>query len=129
LSFAYAALWLCDTVDIEKLKDFRRRFEEIDKKRDLVSEKEYYDPDEQFHRFLVESTGNQILIKLFDKIYQDHFRIRILTTRKNNKEKVRNWPEHSRIIDSFIAKDPEKIEKSIIDHLINSQTAAMKILI
>ncbi|TCO76499.1 GntR family transcriptional regulator [Marinisporobacter balticus] len=119
---------VCKSIAREKLMEFQARFDKLGIEGNLISEKEFYDLDIEFHKYIVDSTNNNRLIEFMNKIYDQDYRIRVMTTRSDEQERKRNRPEHLGIINALLEKNEDTLEKKIRKHIENARSAALKIV-
>jgi DNA-binding GntR family transcriptional regulator len=119
---------VCKTISEEMLMAFRARFEAIDSEGNYISYRDFFELDLEFHKFIVNSSGNQYLIEFMNKIYDKDYRIRVLTTSKFEEERKRNRTEHLDIVDAFLSKDEERVEKCMLEHIRHARRGAIKIV-
>jgi len=125
---AQVAKIICDCTVEEKLIRFKNKFEQMDEDGNYSTDKDFFELDLEFHKTIVESTGNRFLIEFMNKIYDKDYRIRVLTTTLLKEERKRNKVEHIAIIDSILEKNKEKIEECLLRHIENAKRAALKII-
>ncbi|WP_319476323.1 GntR family transcriptional regulator [Marispirochaeta aestuarii] len=113
---------ICPTVDLEKMESFREQFG--DKNLALISYKKWFYLDRSFHDFLIESSGNETLIRTYQDIMDQHLRVRILAGKSPSRANKTN-DEHIRIIDAFARRDAEAVEQYMREHIIASREAAV----
>ncbi|WPC40408.1 GntR family transcriptional regulator [Clostridium sp. JS66] len=118
---------ICDNIPTERLLYFKEKFEQMDEGGNYITDRDFFHLDLEFHKTIVETTGNNYLIEFMNKIYDKDYRIRVLTTRFK-EERKRNKMEHLNIINSILDKDKDKIEKYLMQHIENSKHAALKII-
>ncbi|QZY54358.1 GntR family transcriptional regulator [Crassaminicella profunda] len=119
---------VCESISQERLLYFKEQFEKMDAQGKNILDKEFFELDLQFHKFIVTSSNNQYLIEFINKIYDKDYRIRVLTTSMFEEERKRNKKEHLDIINAFLQKDEEKVESYLREHIKNSRSGALKIL-
>lgn len=117
-----------DKISLEKLVYFKEKFNQMDEEGNYITDKDFFHLDLEFHKMVVETTGNNYLIEFMNKIYDKDYRIRVLTTTLFKEERRRNKTEHLNIINSILNKDKEKTEKYLIEHIENSKRAALRII-
>ena len=113
---------ICPTVDLEKMESFREQFG--DKNLAQISYKKWFYLDRSFHDFLIESSGNETLIRTYQDIMDQHLRVRILAGKSPSRANKTN-DEHIRIIDAFARRDAEAVEQYMREHIIASREAAV----
>ncbi|WP_170917508.1 GntR family transcriptional regulator [Maledivibacter halophilus] len=119
---------VCKSISKEKLLYFKEQFDKMDEEGNLISYRDFFELDLKFHKFIVTSNDNQYLIEFINKIYDKDYRIRVLTTSMFEEERKRNKKEHLDIINAFLEKNEEKVEKYLREHIKNSKKGALKIL-
>jgi GntR family transcriptional regulator, transcriptional repressor for pyruvate dehydrogenase complex len=102
--------------------------EEIQKLREIVAKglasipnenwDEIIELDRKFHHFIGEFTGNKLLSELLDLTYKIVGGSRISLLRIPGRAVI-SIGQHQTIVDMIASRDPDAIEKALIDHLIN----------
>lgn len=109
----------------EYLISMRKKFEEIEFQ--LIGDValKYYDLDIEFHKYIIASTKNDMLIEFMDKIYDRDYRIRVKSTLMIEDIEDRSKPEHFEVIDALLSGNSENIYNTLKTHLENSKKAAL----
>ena len=109
----------------EYLISMRKKFEEIEFQ--LIGDValKYYDLDIEFHKYIIASTKNDMLIEFIDKIYDRDYRIRVKSTLMIEDIEDRSKPEHFEVIDALLSGNSENIYNTLKTHLENSKKAAL----
>lgn len=89
------------------------------------SRREYFHMDAEFHKYIVQSGNNEHLIRFSNEIYDLDYRIRVMSTLETADIDKRSTPEHIAIIDALISRNPDKIEKTIREHVESARKAAL----
>jgi DNA-binding GntR family transcriptional regulator len=79
------------------------------------------DLDYQFHREIAQSSNNEWLVSLLDRLFDKMILVRIQTMLSNPAVLEVRW-EHRQIYDAILERDSDRAVKAIQDHLIASQT-------
>jgi DNA-binding GntR family transcriptional regulator len=79
------------------------------------------DLDYQFHREIAQSSHNEWLVSLLDRLFDKMILVRIQTMLSNPAVLEVRW-EHRQIYDAILARDVDRAVKAIQEHLIASQT-------
>ena len=83
--------------------------------------KNYFSAGDQIHSFIFHAYGNRKLIREYQGLQEQIIRITLYFLTPNRQERAANsFKEHLEIIDSLIARDPQRAEKAIRIHLHNS---------
>lgn len=115
----------CKNMSKDYLLKLRKRFEDIEFNLSNSSAMEYFDLDIEFHKYIIQCGHNDHLVKFTNRIFDFDYRIRVMSTLEIDDVEKRSRPEHYAIIDALIAKDEEKIEETIKEHIINAREAAL----
>lgn len=112
-------------INKNKLLDYKKRFDSllVD---NVLSEKEFYSLDMEFHRFIIETSKNSLLLNFYSSLMQKQYRIgvySIVTQSTNPKEKT--IAEHNEIIDSILRENDELIWATITTHINSSFSLAL----
>lgn len=108
----------------EKLQEFSRRFEKLKSKDDTIPD--WFAVDREFHTYLVECTHNHTLMAMFEGIMNHQQRISILASKLPHRLED-TAVEHQAIIDALLVQDPEKIKRTVTDHIKAAWDASLKI--
>lgn len=83
--------------------------------------KNYFSAGDQIHSFIFHAYGNRKLIREYQGLQEQIARITLYFLTPNRQERAaKSFKEHLEIIDSLIARDPQRAEKAIRTHLQNS---------
>ena len=83
--------------------------------------KNYFSAGDQIHSFIFHAYGNRKLIREYQGLQEQIIRITLYFLTPNRQERAaKSFKEHLEIIDSLIARDPQRTEKAIRIHLHNS---------
>ena len=83
--------------------------------------KNYFSAGDQIHSFIFHAYGNRKLIREYQGLQEQIARITLYFLTPNRQERAaKSFKEHLEIIDSLIARDPQRAEKAIRIHLQNS---------
>lgn len=88
----------------------------------------YIDLDKQLHNQIIYSYPNTFIHNIMGNIYDHNHRIFVLTSSVNEKHNV-SIPEHVAIIDAFLERDADKVEKRMREHITSSRRNAIEYLI
>jgi len=119
------ALQVIDSIDLEPLRKFYLRFNELEQSKVTLSDNEYYDLDFSFHRMIVAASHNQYIVDFMEKVYDKDYRIRVLTTRTAMDRKEGTMSEHLVIVDAFINRDRQTLQEALTSHIKKSFKAAI----
>ena len=83
--------------------------------------KNYFSAGDQIHSFIFNAYGNRKLIREYQGLQEQIIRITLYFLTPNRQDRAaKSFKEHLEIIDSLIARDPQRAEKAIRIHLQNS---------
>jgi DNA-binding GntR family transcriptional regulator len=82
--------------------------------------------DRDFHSALIASVDNRTLSELYATIMDRTQRLRILSGRLPMRMPVSNR-EHVEIIDALLARDEERVERLLSDHLAGARDACLRL--
>ena len=81
--------------------------------------------DYQFHHLIAESSGNQWLLTLLEKVFDQMRLLRVYTTR-HNPQVLEIRLEHRQIYDAIASQDPDFAQTTIREHLTASKNRVVK---
>ncbi len=115
-------------LNVTEAEAVRRRFESSEadgSRRPSYS----FKPGDQIHTFVFEAFGNRRLLEYYRRL-QDHIeRMRLYFFSQFRPERSeRSAQEHLEIINALIARDPDRAEKAMRDHLRNSTDYLKRII-
>jgi GntR family transcriptional regulator, rspAB operon transcriptional repressor len=84
------------------------------------------DLDKEFHKYIINASGNAYLQQLMENIYDQNQRIRVMSSRDKARLHISN-SEHISLIDSILDKKPENAVKKLREHLDNARASALKL--
>lgn len=114
----------CSAMDPAALRRFRDAFRAMDRKPPAFDE--WFRRDREFHDFIVASGGNGRLIRLYETILDQNQRMRILAGRLPLRAEETNR-EHAAIAEALLARDGERIERAMADHIAAVRDAALRL--
>ena len=88
----------------------------------------FYRQDDELHKLLATSNPNRFLITTLMHVYDQHNRIRAMSSLQVEKRYMNARNEHLKILDTFLAGDVEKTAKLLSNHLITSKNIAIQAL-
>nr|WP_319490000.1 GntR family transcriptional regulator [uncultured Caproiciproducens sp.] len=116
-------------INYAKLLEFDSKFKENSDHSGSESDKQFYSLDVEFHQFIVNSTENSRLIRMFRELMQDTYRIGIFSALlHNNNSKAATYSQHNRIVQSILMEDDAEIEAAFTSHINNSLVSALETL-
>jgi DNA-binding GntR family transcriptional regulator len=91
--------------------------------------KSYFKAGDQIHTYIFEAFGNKRLLEYYRRL-QDHIeRLRLYFFNQVNPERSeQSFKEHLEIIKALVAREPQRAEKAMRDHLQNSFEYQKKII-
>lgn len=118
---------ICSPSQIEELRAINREEQMLYEITDRTGEQRerYAELNEEFHKKLVELSGNQYCLRCFDACYWRSTLYTMLYAdiycgNKLPEEAVPSWVEHSVLINVLEKHDAEKARKLIEEHIINT---------
>jgi DNA-binding GntR family transcriptional regulator len=111
-------------MDPGALEGFRNFFHTIDTQ--TCSFKEWFRHDRDFHSYIIESSDNRHLIRMYSSIMDQNQRMRVLAGKLPRRIPDTNQ-EHAEIVDALLSRDEERIERVMSAHILASRDAALKI--
>jgi GntR family transcriptional regulator, rspAB operon transcriptional repressor len=84
------------------------------------------DLDKEFHKYIINASGNAYLQQLMENIYDQNQRIRVMSSRDKARLHISN-SEHISLIDSILDKKLENAVKKLREHLDNARASALKL--
>ncbi|MDK2800981.1 MAG: hypothetical protein PWP27_544 [Clostridiales bacterium] len=118
------AKMVCKNLSLEKLEYYRQYFSDLE--HNINNFAEWIKVDREFHSYIIGSTNNNHLMKMFTNILDQHLRVRVLASRIPTRVK-NSTLEHTQIIDALIDHDEDRIEQMVKVHLTNSRDAALRV--
>jgi GntR family transcriptional regulator, rspAB operon transcriptional repressor len=114
--------------DREKIEKVRREFESLESN-GTKSPKTQFKAGDRIHFYLFETLGNSRLNEIYRRL-QDHVdRMRIHFFNEAREERSeQSYREHIEILDALVARDPERAEKAVRNHLRNSLEFLKKVI-
>ena len=106
----------------EMLSAFRMRFSASEP----LNSSDMAFADDNFHRYLAQSTKNNYIIRMMENIYFQDYRIRLMSTRATPDTSETNRG-HLEIIDNMTAGNAADAEKAMRDHIAYSREVAMEL--
>lgn len=123
-----------DRLDKEKLREYRKRFEEnITPEKVIEAAKEnrlfeMYALDDEFHQYLIQSSPNPYMWLSMELIYNQNIRLRVLTSIDRGRLMKSN-PEHTAIIDLLLEDRYEDAAEEMKNHLNKAKQGSFTALI
>jgi len=124
----YCAQKQCENPPVEDLVSIKNAFLSLSRMegRDNITE-EYISIDTQFHKLLLSSFDNIFIVKMLDTIFDHDYRIRVKAT-YSDKFYMNNVPDHVRIIDAILEKQPKLTRELVEIHIEKSRNEIVKAL-
>lgn len=114
---AVAARMACKNVNVKRIKEIRDELLSIEDLDDPVNRERAFELGQNLHKEMIYSTGNDILIRYMENMNAQMSRI--TATCRTIKEKAKEIKqEHLSIIDAILAKDADRAEKAVRNHII-----------
>lgn len=111
---------------IDSLYENLRQFKES------IENKDYdkiFKLDEEFHKEILNQCKNYYLIDTYNKVHNQNCRLRILSSRHDDKRLYSTMDEHAEILINLAKGDLESAEKSMRKHLLNSKNSSFQTFI
>ncbi len=90
----------------------------------LISAQEIYTKDDQFHKLLVDSSKNIYFMRAMDNIYNQSYRLRVMTGNRMQERILNSNNEHVDIIELMLKQEFEKASFALKSHLEKSREAS-----
>jgi DNA-binding GntR family transcriptional regulator len=110
--------------DIERLRELHQALKEASQKRDLDR---YFEANANFHRFIAELACNQRLYRMIEPLRREIQKTRVLALRAPQRLEY-SMREHDQILDTFLKKNPELAESTMVRHMNNQMETLRKAL-
>ena len=84
--------------------------------------------DTSFHSYLVDITGNEILINLYQSVIIQQMRLAVYAALKDDQNRVDNLEQHRAIIDALLRENEDAVQDAIILHINHSLIKSLKMM-
>ena len=84
--------------------------------------------DTSFHSYLVDITGNEILINLYQSVMIQQMRLAVYAALKDDQNRVDNLEQHRAIIDALLRENEDAVQAAIILHNNPSLIKSLKMM-
>ena len=84
--------------------------------------------DTSFHSYLVEVTGNDILIDLYHSVMLQQMRLANYAAKYDTSNSVGNLAQHRAIIDALLRENEKDVHDMIILHINHSLVKSLKMI-
>ena len=84
--------------------------------------------DTSFHSYLVDITGNEILINLYQSVMIQQMRLAVYAALKDDQNRVDNLEQHRAIIDALLRENEDAVQDAIILHINHSLIKSLKMM-
>ena len=81
-----------------------------------------------FHSYLVDITGNEILINLYQSVMIQQMRLAVYAALKDDQNRVDNLEQHRAIIDALLRENEDAVQDAIILHINHSLIKSLKMM-
>ena len=117
-------------LDPDEIEDFKNRLVALKEELDIVDEckRDYAKVGKDLHFFIIERTGNRKLEELVKKIYEQIEITRLYSFYSYGRPRKESINEHIKIVNALQARDAEKSQASLEEHLKSAFEMLMKIL-
>lgn len=93
---------------------------------DTTSIQDFYRTDIAFHTFIINSSQNERIIRMFLPVMQEAYRIGINNTfTKTENSRIETYIDHHRIIQSILSENESDIKNAYLTHLNNAMISAL----
>lgn len=110
--------------EIERLRELHQALKEASQKRDLDR---YFAANANFHRFIAELARNQRLYRMIEPLRREIQKTRVLALGVPQRLEY-SMREHDQILDTFLKKNPELAESTMVRHMNNQMETLRKAL-
>ena len=112
----------------EKIERVRREFESLESNGSR-NPKTQFKAGDRIHFYLFENFGNSRLNEIYRRLQEHVDRMRIYFFNEAHEERVeQSYREHLEILDALSARDPERAESAVRNHLRNSLEFLKKVI-
>lgn len=122
----YAIKYYGNKIRKEKFTEYKRTFKKIKDAMENSREvsENLYKIDDQFHIEFIKSMENEYFLSMYEQIYNQNLRLRILSGVKGKNRMTETQDEHLKIVDCCICEDWEEAAKAMREHLAFSKKAS-----
>ena len=115
-------------LDKDKLLEFKEVFENIPADLQFSQLNDYFIKwDNAFHFFIINSSQNELLVKIMDNILNHNQRIRYQSYNKVNKRYMSSNIEHILVINALLQGNVEEASNYMRQHIANSRNIALSL--
>lgn len=111
-----AARWAAERITPSQLKEMQKTLDLMDFYANRQDLDEMADLDNKFHQLIFEASGSKILNLTLSNLHQ-YVQLARMESLKVPRRVENTLKEHRSILDSFIAKNPEKAEQALSRHV------------
>lgn len=110
----------------KEYREQRRNFSKMLKliKEGNVQSTDLYNADDRFHKSFIKATENEYISTMYDQIYTQILRLRILSGNKIQQRLENTQMEHLKVVDLCLEKKWEEAAEAMREHLRVSQKAS-----
>ena len=113
--------------DYARLLEFDSRFEEASEKENAQTAREFFSLDVEFHQMIVDTTGNDRLMRMFRELMQETYRIGIYSAQMQvSNSRASTCCQHRRIIQAILSERDSEIETTLITHINRSLLSSLQ---
>jgi DNA-binding GntR family transcriptional regulator len=117
------------SIDLEKLYHYDAAFKELSLQVGKEADRKFYALDIEFHQYLVNCSKNKRLIRIFNILMQDTYRIGMYSTLySQGNSKLTTYGQHNRIINAILEESEEPIRAAFLSHINYSLIASLETL-
>ena len=110
--------------EIERLRELHLLLKDASHRRDLDR---YFDANASFHRFIAQLAGNQRLAHMIEGLRREIQKTRVLALGAAERLEY-SMREHDQILDTFLKRNAELAETTMIRHMNNHKETLLKAL-
>lgn len=122
----YVAKLVCNKLPEGWLLQMKRNFSIEPNVESLEERKKYYvNLDIQLHKKVIFTHNNAFIHNIMDNIFDHDQRIRVNSSTVNEKHNS-SIKEHLEIIDAFLMRDEEAVERKMRDHIVSSRKTVIE---
>ena len=105
-----------------RLLEFQDLFEKAENGPDY----DEFQIDTSFHSYLIDITGNSILMNMYHSVMIQQMRLAMYAALKDDKNRIGNLEQHRAIIDALLRENGEDVQDAIILHINHSLIKSLK---
>ncbi len=111
----------CQYASDSQLKKIASLQERMQKLKIDAKRLEYFETNIEFHRKIVEASGNEALVKTHKTLNDRLYRARYLCSLKSSN-RTRALTEHSKIVTALLERDSGLVEQNLRQHMVQAES-------